>query len=82
VSIAGLVVGVNAFGLTGPVSLPVGGAFDDEGVCCGGESVDGGLGQEWVAHHGQPFGGFAIRGADGRGFAVAFDAFASAHSVG
>lgn len=34
VSMASLVVGVNAGGLSGPVSLPVGGAFDDQGVCC------------------------------------------------
>jgi hypothetical protein len=33
VSIVGLVVGVNVGALVVPVSLPVGGAFDDEGVC-------------------------------------------------
>ena len=36
-------------------ALPVGGAFDDEGVCSGGEPVDGGLGEEGVAGQAEPF---------------------------
>ncbi len=73
VSMARLVVEVNASGSAGQVSLPVGRAFDDQDVCCWGEPVNGGLGQEWLAHHGELLGGFAVGGADGRGFAVAFD---------
>ena len=39
------------------VSLPVWGAFDDEGV----------------GHEGEPFGGFAVGGDGGGGSSVAFD---------
>ena len=60
VSIAGLAFGVNADALAGAGSLAVGGAFDDEGVRACGEAVDGGqLGQQRVAHHGQPLGRMA-----------------------
>jgi hypothetical protein len=44
-SIVGLCFGVKAGVPVGVGSLPVGGAFDDEGVCAGGEPVDGGLGE-------------------------------------
>ena len=54
VSILGLALGVNTGALTGAGSLSVGGAFDDEGVRAGGEPVYGGLGEQCVAHHGQP----------------------------
>src|ERR1035437_11166205 len=37
-SIVGLALGVNTGVLVGAVSSPVRGAFDDEGVCPGGES--------------------------------------------
>jgi len=56
-------LGVNA-GSPVWVSLAVGGAFDDEGVGAGGESVDGGLGEQRVAHQGQPLGWFPVRGDD------------------
>lgn len=52
------------------LALPVGGAFDDEGVGSGGESVDRGLGQQGVAGEAEPFGGFPVRHPDGGGFAV------------
>ncbi len=35
--------------------------------------VDGGLGEQCVAHHGQPLGGLPVGGEDGAGSAVAFD---------
>ena len=60
VSILGLALGVNTGALTGAGSLSVGGAFDDEGVRAGGEPVYGGLGEQCVAHHGQPLGGLAV----------------------
>src|SRR2546426_8874827 len=65
-------------GVGGPVvvggllSLPVGLALHDELVCGGGEAVHGGLGQEWVGHHGQPLGRFPVGGHDGGGLAVPF----------
>ena len=60
-------------GRLGSLSAAVGLAFDDEFVAGGDESVDGGLGEEWVAHDGDPFAGVAVRGDDGAGFLVAFD---------
>jgi hypothetical protein len=48
--IGGLWGGVNRGFLAAAVGL----AFDDEFVCCGGESVDSRLGQERVGHDGQP----------------------------
>ena len=39
----------------GLLAVPVGLAFDDEFVGGGGEAVDGGLGEERVGHHGEPF---------------------------
>ena len=56
------------------LAAPVGLAFDDQLVGGGGEPVDGGLGEQRVGHHGQPFLGRAIRGEHGRGALVAFDA--------
>lgn len=54
----------HAFGVNGatPVgaSLAVGGSLDDQGVCACGEPVDGGLGEQRVAHHGQPLGRFPV----------------------
>ena len=38
----------------------------------GGEPVDRGLGEQGVAHHGQPFGRFPVRGDDGAGSLVSF----------
>ena len=55
------------------VSLAVGGALDDEGVGAGGEPVDGGLGEQRVAHQGEPFGRFPVRGDDRAGSAVSVD---------
>ena len=43
--IVGLAFGVNTGVPVEVGSLPVGGAFDDEGACPGGESVAGGLGE-------------------------------------
>jgi hypothetical protein len=51
-------------------ALSVGGALDDEGVRSAGEPVDGGLGEQRVAHHGQPLNWFPVRGDDGAGPAV------------
>ena len=48
-SIVGLAFGVNTGVPVGVGSLPVGGAFDDEGVCAGGEPVDGATGYVAVA---------------------------------
>ena len=42
-------------------------------VRSGGEAVDGGLGEEGVGGHGEPFGGFAVGDPDGALSAVAFD---------
>ena len=56
------------------LAAPVGLAFDDELVGGGGEPVDGGLGQERVGHHGQPFLGGPVGGHDRGAFAVALDA--------
>ena len=52
---------------------PVGLAFDDEFVSGGGEPVHGGMGQQWVGHHGQSFLGGPVRGDHGGGPLVAFD---------
>lgn len=38
-----------------------------------GEPVDGGLGQERVGGHGEPFGGFPVQGPDRADAAEAFD---------
>src|SRR5262249_53501984 len=70
-------VGVNGHagvgvGVLGFLASAVGVAFDDEFVGGGDESVDGGLGEEGVGHHGQPLGGFAVGGDHGGGLAVAF----------
>jgi hypothetical protein len=56
------------------LALPVGRSFDDEFVGGGDEPVDGGLGQQRVGQHGQPFVRGAVGGHDGGGFVVAFDA--------
>src|SRR6266567_2833687 len=53
---------------------PVGLAFDDQLVGGGDEPVDGGLGEQRVGHHGQPFLGGAVGGHHGGGPLVAFDA--------
>src|SRR6516165_8569862 len=53
---------------------PVGLAVDDEFVGGGDEPVDGGLGQERVGHHRQPFLGGAVGGHYGGGPLVALDA--------
>jgi hypothetical protein len=45
------VVGLHA----GALSLPVGGAVDDELVGVGGQPVDGRLGEQRVGHRGEPF---------------------------
>jgi hypothetical protein len=37
------------------------------------QPVHGGLGEQWVGHHGQDLGAFAVAGDDGRRVAVAFD---------
>jgi hypothetical protein len=67
----GLAVGVaDCWFLAAPVGL----AFDDQLVGGGGEPVDGGLGEQRVGHHGQPFLGCAVGGEHGRGALVAFDA--------
>jgi hypothetical protein len=60
VSIVGLAFGVKAGVPVGVGSLSVGGAFDDEGVRAGGEPVDGGLGEQGVAHHREPLCGLAV----------------------
>jgi hypothetical protein len=54
---AGLGVGLV---VCGSLAAAVGVSFDDEFVGGGGESVDGGLGQQWVGHHGQPLTGLAV----------------------
>src|SRR5512132_4345488 len=56
------------------LAAPVGLAFDDEFVGGGDEPVDGGLGEQRVCHHGQPFLGGAVRGHHGGGPLVALDA--------
>src|SRR5215469_17174339 len=56
------------------LAATVGLSFDDEFVGGGDEPVDGGLGEQRVGHHGQPFVGGAVGGHDGGGFLVAFDA--------
>src|SRR5580698_6755128 len=56
------------------LAAAVGLAFDDELVGGGGEAVDGGLGEEGVGHHGQPFLGGAVGGDHGGGALVALDA--------
>ena len=56
------------------LAAPVGLVFDDQFVGGGGEPVDGGLGEQGVGHHGEPFVGGAVGGDDGRCFVVAFDA--------
>ena len=50
----------------------VGLAFDDEFVAAGDESVDGGLREQRVAHHPDPFGGVSVAGDDGGAFLVSF----------
>lgn len=52
------------------VALAEGVALDDEGVNSGGEPVDGGLGQQRVAGHGQPLTRFPVGGRDGARSAV------------
>ena len=42
-------------------------------VCSRGEAVDGGLSEEGVGGHSEPFGGFAVGDPDGALPAVAFD---------
>jgi len=56
------------------LAAAVGLSFDDEFVGGGDQAVDGGLGEEGVGHHGQPFLGGAVGGDHGRGALVAFDA--------
>ncbi len=56
------------------LAAPVGLAFDDQLVCGGGEPAGGGLREQGVSHHGQPFLGGAVRGDHGRGPLVPFDA--------
>ena len=55
------------FGVNGDArSLSVWGPFDDEVVVgCGGESVDGGVGQERVGGHREPLRGFPVGDPDG-----------------
>ena len=60
VSMVGLAFGVKAGVPVEVGSLSVGGAFDDQGVRAGGEPVDGGLGEQCVAHHREPLGGLAV----------------------
>lgn len=40
------------------------------GLCVGSESVDRGLGEQRVTHHGQPHGGLSVPGHDGGVLAV------------
>src|SRR5215510_8702748 len=67
-------------GHAGPVAdgwflaAPVGLSFDDQFVGGGDEAVDGGLGEQRVGHHREPFFGGAVGGHDGGGALVAFDA--------
>ena len=55
------------------MAAPVGLAVDDEFVGVGVESVDGGLGEEWVGHLGEHLAGIPVGGEDRRGASVAFD---------
>src|SRR5215831_12380794 len=58
----------------GFLAAPVGLALDDELMGGGDQPVDGGLGEEGVGHHGEPFLGRAVRSDYGGGPPVALDA--------
>ena len=66
-------VGGGVKAVAGSGALSVGGAFDDEGVGVACEAVDGGLCEQGVGGHGEPFGGFAVGCDDGGADLVAFD---------
>ena len=50
-------VRIGRLGEAGFLALPVGLAFDDEFVGGRLQPVHGGLGEEWIGHHGQDLGG-------------------------
>ena len=53
--------------------MPVGLAVEDEFVGGGLESVDRGLGEEWVGHQSEPLDGLAVAGHDRCCAPVSFD---------
>ena len=57
------VVGGRLWSLAAAIGL----SFDGYFVAGGDEPVDGGLGEHWVAHDGDPFGWISVRGHDRAG---------------
>ena len=70
-SIVAVVFGGEA-GEGGFLSLPVALAFDDEFEGSGLQTVDRGLGQQWVGHHGHHLRGLPVGGDDRGRVPVAF----------